>query len=114
MQDLLWKRINRQIVPRPYYISIGRREWYWHFANKMSSKLGSESYLLDFLLFPYPSDSHASLFFFIENAERINIHLKGISFNQLKHSAQRVYFAKNRAYRKVEEKDNLKKGEYYK
>ena len=97
MQDLLWKRNTGEIVPRPYYISIGRREWYWHFAKEMFSRLGSESHLLDLLLFPYPSDPHASLFFFIETAVRIDIHLKGISFDQLKHSAQRGYCVKTRA-----------------
>ena len=97
MNDKLWKRNTGEIVPRPYYISLGRREWYWHFAKKMSSRLGSESYLLDFFIFPYPSDSEASLFFFIKDAERIDIHLKGISIDQFKHSAQRGYCVKSRA-----------------
>ena len=97
MIDNRWKRNTGEIVPLPYYISIGRREWYWHFALEISSKLGSESYLLDFLLFPFPSDSHANLYFFIESADRIDIHLKGISFEQLKHSAQRGYCVKRRA-----------------
>ncbi len=97
MKDKRWRQIHGEIISRPYNISLGRREWYWHFAKEMSSKLGSESYLLDFLLFPYPSDSHVSLFFFIENAKRIDIHLKGISFDQLKHSTQRGYCAKTRA-----------------
>ena len=97
MIENTWKRNTGELVAPPYYISIGRREWYWHFALEISSKLGSESYLLDCLLFPYPSDSHASLYFFIENSERIDIHLKGITFDQLRHSAQRGYSVKKRA-----------------
>ena len=97
MIDTQWEKNTGETAAPPHYISIGRREWYWHFALEISSMLGSESYLLDFLLFPYPSDSHRSLFYFIENAERIDVHLKGITFEQLKHSAQRGYRVRNRA-----------------
>ena len=37
-----------------------------------------------------------SLFFFIKEAERIYIYLKGISYDQHRHSAQRGYCVKNR------------------
>jgi hypothetical protein len=38
-KDMLWRRINGDIVPRPYDISIGRREWYWYFAKEIFKQL---------------------------------------------------------------------------
>ncbi len=93
-----WRRLNNiggEIVYPPYYISLGRREWYVPFSKIISKILGKESYLLDFLQFKY-SDPHSSLFYFINGADRIDIYLKGISYDQLKHSAQRGYCVKNR------------------
>jgi poly(ADP-ribose) glycohydrolase ARH3 len=78
-----WYHSNGEPVSLPRNIALGRHEWYVPFAEELARHLGSEVYLLDFLIWPDMTDPQGSLLWFIMAADRIDINLRGITAHDL-------------------------------
>ena len=69
-------------IDAPRFIALGRREWYVDFAEKMTRTLGVKVWLLDFM--NWISDNpYKSLLYYIKSATRIDVSLKGITYDDL-------------------------------
>jgi hypothetical protein len=70
----------------PKFAALGRRNWYSGFANYLTGSLGKKVYLLDFMDWIDENDPQGSLLYFIRTADRIDVHLKGITKEDLHHA----------------------------
>jgi Icc-related predicted phosphoesterase len=79
-----WYRDNGEPADGRRFIALGRHEYYKEFAQRLSRELGTEVYLLDYMIWLDLNSPHRSLLYFIEAADRIDINLQGISKEDLR------------------------------
>ncbi len=79
-----WFHSNGEAVARPWFVALGRHQWYVPFAESLARRYGSEVYLLDFMVWPDMDDPQDSLLWFIKTAERIDVNLRGITPEDLR------------------------------
>jgi Icc-related predicted phosphoesterase len=79
-----WYHDDGRPVDGRRFIALGRHEYYKAFAHRLSEQLGTEVYLLDYMIWLDLEDPHGSLLCFIKAAERIDINLQGISKEDLR------------------------------
>ena len=78
-----WYHDSGEIADGRRFVALGRHEYYKAFALRLSQELGTEVYLLDYMVWIDLNKPHKSLLYFIEAAERIDINLEGISKDDL-------------------------------
>ncbi|HTZ51326.1 MAG TPA: metallophosphoesterase [Spirochaetia bacterium] len=78
-----WYHDDGRLADGRRFIALGRHEYYAAFAARLSDELGTEVYLLDYMIWLDLERPHKSLLYFIEAAERIDINLQGISREDL-------------------------------
>ena len=71
-------------VEGPKYLAVGRSASYLPFLQRLMNELGAPVYQSEYMERPYPGDQEASLAFYLETAERIDINLEGIEPEELR------------------------------
>ncbi len=76
-----------RLVDGPKYLVVGRSGCYIPFLQRLTAELGAPGYLGHYMEWPDPGDPRASLAFYQDTADRIDVNLEGIGADDLRSAA---------------------------